>query len=317
MKQSILVTGGVIVLFAALLSCNVNYSKTPSGLVYKIIPGKGTEKLKPGQIIKFDIAYTLSPKDSLINSTFGKIPGYSKIDTGFRSVYSFMEIIPKCSVGDSVEFILSIDSLKNKKMIQDYNNMFKRGEQINGKLKILKAFNNENDVMADFQKEQELEKEREIKSVEDYLAKNNIKAQKTKGGAFVLVENPGDTAVKLDSNKVAYVKYKGYLQSNGKVFDTNFDTSKGHTDPIKVGPGEQPVMNAWNEGLPYFAKGGKGKIFVPAMLGYGGQPAGEIPAYSNLIFDVEIVDIKAAEPRQNSPYNLRQFPNMRKAPPGK
>ena len=89
--------------------------------------------------------------------------------------------------------------------------------------------------------------------------------------------------------------YKGYLQSNGKVFDTNIDTSKGHTDPIQIPVGSRGAIQGFAEGLPYFGKGGKGKILIPAMLGYGSTPQGaDIPAYSNLVFDIEVLNVTDA-----------------------
>ena len=132
---------------------------------------------------------------------------------------------------------------------------------------------------------------RKINLLKDYLAKNNLKGVKTKNGAYVVIENPGDQSLKADSGKVATLMYKGYLQDNGKVFDTNMDTSKGHTDPIQIQVGSRGSIQGFSECLPYFGKGGKGKILIPAMLGYGRTPQGaDIPAYSNLVFDIEVYE---------------------------
>ena len=94
------------------------------------------------------------------------------------------------------------------------------------------------------------------------------------------------------------VKYKGYLMSdNSKIFDTNMDSSKGHTEPYEVAVGRGGVIVGWTEGLPYFGKGAKGKIFIPSYLAWGpqGSPP-DIPANANVIFDIEILDIKDAPP---------------------
>jgi FKBP-type peptidyl-prolyl cis-trans isomerase len=179
--------------------------------------------------------------------------------------------------------------------------MFKRGDMIKGKMSILKTYANENDVKADYEKEMTAEKDREVKDIKSYLAKKGIKAEQTKNGAFVEIEKPGD-AQKAQSGKLASIMYKGYFLTNtSKVFDTNMDSSKGHTDPINVPVGRGQVIPGWDEALPYFGKGGKGKIYVPAMLAYGPQGSqGAIPPYSNLIFDVEIKDVKDA-PKQQAP----------------
>jgi len=286
----------------SIAACNVNYEKTPSGLVYKIFPGKGGEKLQVGKLVKYNVDFVLTnrsgKKDTSLNASPAKA-GYIEIDTSKRYQYSFVEILPKLSVGDSAVVVLSVDSLKKKNQVDPNDNMlFVKGSSIQCRLKILKTFKDQNEAIADYQKEIDKENQNEVKSVEDYLTKKGIKGGvKTKSGAYVVIENQGDQMQKADTGKVAFIKYKGYLQSNGEVFDTNLDSSKGHTDPISVIVGKQPIIPAWEEALPYFGKGGSGKIFVPAFLGYGpqGRPP-VIPPDANLIFDIQIVDVQNAPP---------------------
>jgi len=286
----------------SIAACNVNYEKTPSGLVYKIFPGKGGEKLQVGKLVKYNVDFVLTnrsgKKDTSLNASPAKA-GYIEIDTSKRYEYSFVEILPKLSVGDSAVVVLSVDSLKKKNQVDPNDNMlFVKGSSIQCRLKILKTLKDKNEAIADYQKEIDKENQNEVKSVEDYLTKKGIKGGvKTKSGAYVVIENQGDQMQKADTGKVAFIKYKGYLQSNGEVFDTNLDSSKGHTDPISVIVGKQPIIPAWEEALPYFGKGGSGKIFVPAFLGYGpqGRPP-VIPPDANLIFDIQIVDVQNAPP---------------------
>jgi FKBP-type peptidyl-prolyl cis-trans isomerase len=139
------------------------------------------------------------------------------------------------------------------------------------------------------------------------MKKHNLKGIKTKNGAYVVLESPGDASLKADSGKLASVMYRGYLQSNGKVFDTNMDTTKGHTDPIQVPVGSRNSIQGWNDALPYFGKGGKGKILVPAMLAYGPQAQGaDIPAFSNLVFDVVITDVQDMPKTSGNP--MQDYP---------
>ena len=276
----------------SMVACNMNYEKTPSGLTYKIFKGKGTVKAKGGQFAKFNMKYILVDRDSVFSDTYGKIPGYGPIDTGKRVQYSFMEILPLMSEGDSAEISISIDTLKNMGVIPEYNQMFVKGQIVKCKIQLLKLFKNENDMIADYQKSIDQEKDAEDKSLENYMAKKNLKGVKTKNGAYVVIENAGDPSLKADSGKVATVMYRGYLQDNGKVFDTNMDTTKGHTAPIQIPVGSRGSIQGFSECLPYFGKGGKGKFLIPAMLGYGGAPQGsDIPAFSNLIFDIEVTDV--------------------------
>ena len=291
----------VVLLAISFFACNMNYEKTPSGLTYKIIKGKGGEKPKPGEFIKFNFEYKLEDRDSLLQSTYSGLPVYGSLDTGKRTAYTYMEVLPLMNEGDSAVISISIDSLKSKGMIPDYSAVLVKGQILTAKVKLIKVFKNEKDVLADYNKAMDSEKASELKALEQYMTKNNLKGTKTKNGAYVVVDNPGDQSNKADSGKMATVMYRGYLASNGKVFDTNMDTTKGHTEPYQLVVGSQGSIQGFSEGLPYFGKGGKGKILVPAMLGYGPQAMGpDLPAFSNLVFDIEVTDVGEAPPQQNN-----------------
>lgn len=292
---------------AILTACQgVNYEKTKSGLTYKIIKGNGTEKLKAGTAIKFNIYLGIPENhDTTFTTTFGKMPAFLTVDTGARARGTFMELLPLCAVGDSLIFKYSIDTLKKLGAIPEYNKVFTRGGYITGKIKILKTFKAEADMVADYQNEISLETQKEIANLEKDLGGMGVKATKTKNGAFVVITNPGDQGNKADSGKQATVMYRGYLFStkpnDKQVFDTNMDTSKGHTQPLPVVVGQSQVIRGWHETLPYFGKGGKGIIYIPAMLGYQSQQMPGIPAYSTLAFDIEVLDVSAPAPQPAGP----------------
>ncbi|CAN5186167.1 hypothetical protein BH11BAC6_BH11BAC6_07740 [soil metagenome] len=290
----------------AFTSCGgIDYDKTSSGLVYKIFPSKSSDSLlKVGDYIKYDVVFYLSDRsgkpDSLLSEP-STMPQYFQVDTSKRLEYSFMEIMTKLKAGDSAVVLLSTDSLKKRNAINPNDSIvFVKGSNIQCRVKIVQTFKDEKAVMADYQKETKAEEDREVKSVEQYLASKGIKgAVKTKNGAYVVIENPGDVSMKADSGKVASVKYRGYLMSDSsKIFDTNMDSSKGHTDPYDVVLGRRErVIPGWEETIPYFGKGGTGKVYIPAFLAYGpqGSPP-DIPPSANLVFDMQIVDVKNAPP---------------------
>lgn len=289
----------VVLLAIGLFACNMNYEKTQSGLPYKIFAGKGGAKPKAGDFIKFNIEYRLDDRDSVLQTTFNTFPGYSPLDTGKRTAYSFWEVFPMMSVGDSAVISMSIDTLKNRGLLPDYSPLFVKGQIISIRLKLLEIFKDEKAMVANYDSSIASIKEAEVKDLESYMAKNNLKGVKTKNGAFVVIENAGDTSFKADSGRVATLMYRGYLASNGKVFDTNMDTTKHHTDPIQIITGTRSAIQGFSECLPYFGKGGKGKFLIPSMLGYGAQGGGpDIPAFANIVFDIEVLDVKEAPKRE-------------------
>jgi len=80
------------------------------------------------------------------------------------------------------------------------------------------------------------------------------------------------------------VNYIGYLAATGAVFDQNMQT------PMPVGE----VIPGFSQGLQMLAKGGIVRLCIPASLGYGAQASGPIPANSDLVFQVELVDFRTA-----------------------
>jgi len=114
-----------------------------------------------------------------------------------------------------------------------------------------------------------------------YLSQHSINATKTSSGLYYSIEDPG-TGMQVSANNTVYMKYKAYLL-DGTVFDENkIGTTLSLPNTIK----------GWQEGIPKFKVGGKGKLFIPSKLGYGTEATGKIPANSVLIFEVEVIEIK-------------------------
>lgn len=296
-------TTTLLLAIVLLASCN-QYQKTSSGLSYKITKGSSNQKLKQGQFVKFNIEYKVPPKDSVLTTSYGHVPAYLVVDTSRPSKHSFLELITQVSPGDKIDFVMSVDTLKKLGMLE-YNNIFHAGDLIKGRVDILKTFPDQLAAQTDLQKEQDGEKQKEIKDLQAYLNKQGIKTQSTASGVMVEVQQAGE-AKKADSGLAAQVMYRGSFVG-GKKFDSNMDPDSQHKEPMSVVIGTGGVIKGLDEGLRLFGKGGKGRVFIPAMLGYGqnGNPP-VIPAYSNLVFDVELLDVTAPPP----PTPQRTMPSM-------
>ena len=99
----------------------------------------------------------------------------------------------------------------------------------------------------------------------------------------VLVKGEGEVPQKTDKVKV---HYEGRL-IDGTVFDAS---SKHGTEPASFRADQ--VIKGWTEALTMMPVGSKWQLFIPQELGYGERQAGQIPPYSVLIFDVELVGIE-------------------------
>ena len=81
--------------------------------------------------------------------------------------------------------------------------------------------------------------------------------------------------------------YTGALCKNGVIFQSSHDFGK----PITFGLGQ--VIKGWTDGVPGMKVGGMRRLIIPAEQAYGSaSPAPNIPANSDLVFDIELVEVK-------------------------
>ncbi len=82
------------------------------------------------------------------------------------------------------------------------------------------------------------------------------------------------------------VHYTGWL-TNGKQFDSSVGKK-----PLTFVQGRRQVIPGFDAGFIGMRVGGKRRIFIPWQLAYGEQGRGPIPPKAELIFDVELLEVK-------------------------
>ncbi|MDR1679492.1 MAG: FKBP-type peptidyl-prolyl cis-trans isomerase [Prevotellaceae bacterium] len=95
---------------------------------------------------------------------------------------------------------------------------------------------------------------------------------------------PSDGAHPADTS-IVKVHYEGKL-IDGTVFDSSIQRGEAIEFPLNR------VIPGWTEGVQHMTVGSTYKLYIPAELGYGAQPMGNIPPNSTLIFDVQLLEIK-------------------------
>jgi FKBP-type peptidyl-prolyl cis-trans isomerase len=73
---------------------------------------------------------------------------------------------------------------------------------------------------------------------------------------------------------------------NGNVFDTN---AGGADLVIIVGGGA--YIPGLEEGITYMKEGGKATLLIPSKLAYGTSGLYNIPGYTPLLFDIQLVKV--------------------------
>jgi peptidylprolyl isomerase len=102
-----------------------------------------------------------------------------------------------------------------------------------------------------------------------------------------LVVGEGKAAVK---GALITTQYTGWLE-DGSEFDSSY--SRGKPFQCVIGTGR--VIKGWDQGLMGMQVGGKRKLLVPAHLGYGERTMGKIPPNSNLVFEIELLEVLTRE----------------------
>ncbi|HVM88137.1 MAG TPA: FKBP-type peptidyl-prolyl cis-trans isomerase [Puia sp.] len=284
------------------LSCTQGLKRTKSGLLYKIISdGKGPV-VKKGEFLKFN--WMQKVRDSVLRTSYNNFPAYSPVDS-VGNIYDPAEVFPLLRKGDSLVVVMLVDTIK-KKFGGQLPPFFKKNDKIILTFKVLDILASQDAALEDRKKMFDAEKDKEVKVIQDFLAKNNIKDVKsTSNGVFYQITSPGN-GPKVDSGKYVSVKYTGY-DFNGKPFDSNQDSAKQlqhhPLEAFQFRAGVSGAIPGMVEAITEFKKGDKGKMYIPSMLGYG--PQGSPPAiepFENLVFDVEVVDISdtAAHPQRSA-----------------
>jgi rhodanese-related sulfurtransferase len=101
------------------------------------------------------------------------------------------------------------------------------------------------------------------------------------------------TTLSAGTGKVAELGMKVKVHYTGTLLNgTIFDSSIPRKKPFEFILGKGQVIKGWEQGILGMKVGEKRKLFIPSELAYGEKGAGaSIPPNSELIFDVELIDI--------------------------
>ena len=104
--------------------------------------------------------------------------------------------------------------------------------------------------------------------------------------AFIPIKQ-GNGVFPKDNDLVAF-HYVGYYL-NGEIFDSSYDKSR----PLVVQLGENKLIKGLEYSLLKMDKGSKSTVIIPFYLAYDNMVNGPVPPYSNLVFELELIDIDA------------------------
>lgn len=297
MKKSILSMAAMALLMVGTLSaCSEKspypgYKKTPSGMYYRYLTQNEGETAKLGDVVEIDLAYYLMKEsgDSLLYST-SMIPeqAYDLVRESLfpGDIYEGFCLMHK---GDSMSMIMSADSVFRRQFHAPIIPDFVTPESMVRWEVKMKDIMTEEEFRARQAAKEEAAFAESQQVFDAFIAENGIEATPTESGLIYVCTKPGKGAQPQVGQNVK-VHYTGKLL-DGTVFDSSVERGEPISIPIGVGR----VIPGWDEGIAMMKKGEKGLLYIPARLAYGAHGTGPIPPFSNLIFEVELIDIETVK----------------------
>lgn len=281
-------------------ACTTPFKKTKSGLEYKVITAKGGKVLTQGSYMELDIVELYN--DSILNSTIETAsPSINLYDTA-QFPPDYKQIFANLHVGDSVIVKISTDSIE--KQGGSLPPFMKKGQFVYSTYKVTNVYATEaeaekaradNMVKTEARREENSKKQigKDEKLIKDYLAKNNIQAERAPKGTYVQIISQG-TGAAIDTSMILEANYTGKTLA-GVMFDSNTDPSKNHVEPLIVNlTSDQSlggIIEGWKDGFSLLKVGAKAKLFIPSSLAYGAQGSGQdIGPNEILVFDIDVLN---------------------------
>ena len=305
MKKSIISMAAMALMMAGTLcACTENnpypgYEKNQNGLYYQFFTQNEGELPQVGDLIEVKICCMINDSTPLIPNTQNMMKLQEPSFPG-----DLNEGLAMMHKGDSASFIVNTDStFKYLFMQPTLPAEFNSTDVMRFEIKVVDfmpekvyAQNFANDVKnrnaqraAQLQNDYADETAKAAKELAEYLMKNKIEAVPTESGLYYVVTEPGN-GEKPEVGKPVTMHYTGKLL-NGTVFDSSVERDQ----PFQFVLGVGQVIPGWDEGVQLMTKGEKGLLYIPYYLAYGERDMGDIPPFSNLIFEVELIDFETFE----------------------
>ena len=276
------------------------YEKNQNGLYYQFFSQNDGEMPQVGDLLEVSICCMVNDSTPLIPNTRNIMklqePAFAgDINEGLAMMHK----------GDSASFIVNIDStfkylfgqptlpaefnstdvMRFEVKVNDFY-----PEKVYAQNYANEVKNRNADRVAALQNDYPEETAKAANALAAYLAKNNIVAEPTETGLYYVVTEEGN-GEHPEVGKPVTMHYTGKLL-DGTVFDSSVERD----EPFQFVLGVGQVIPGWDEGVQLMTKGEKGVLYIPYYLGYGERQAGDkIVPFSNLIFDVELIDFETFE----------------------
>ena len=288
MRKNFFLLSALFLMLSLLTGCSnapKGYQATDNGLYYRLFTNNGGENPQIGDLLELTMSCSVNDTVVILPLTKNIIP---MAEPSFWS--DFVEGFSMMHKGDSASFIVDIDS--SFVNLFGYNTLppqFSSTDIMRFEVR-LDDFYPESEfrfrMIENIKKNYPAETEKAASELNAYLEKNGVVGQPTSTGLYYVKTQDG-TGEKPSKGSTVKAHYTGYLL-DGTVFDTSIERG----EPIEFVLGVGQVIPGWDEGIALMSKGEKAVLYIPYYLAYGDRDLGVIPPFSNLVFEVELIDFK-------------------------
>ena len=298
MKFRYLISGFLIFASCGLVKAQAPVKTTAKGARYQIIDAHPGDRIKPNDVVTFNLAIK-TEKDSLLMSSYQRGKPFTAQVQPAQSIDDLMDIFPQLALKDSVRIMIPSDSLF-KDREQDRPPFLAKKASVVYTLKIEKIQSLE-EAIAEKKAAEEKMKADEQARITKYVSDLGPTVKTTASGLHYQIVKPSAKPKPLPGDTLL-VNYIGRTLE-GKVFDTNLQEEAQKAGVFQPGRPYEPfqfvvksgqVIPGWDEGFLLLNQGSKAKLIIPSKLAYGPNQSGpDIAPYSPLVFDVELISVKA------------------------
>ncbi len=244
----------------------VSYEKTSSGLKYRILEEGDGKRPANGDLLAIHYIAKLKEDGYIIDNTYERDePLTFRIGKG-HVIKGWEEGIPLMSQGGKAEFIIPPE--------------LAYGDRSFDKIPSNSTIVFEIELL-------------DITKPKDTFEPDPEVYESTPDGVKYYVKESGD-GKRVEDGSLVRVKYRGYFEDGEE-----FDRSDGEHFEFLVGEGM--VIKGWDLVFRYLREGDKATLWIPFELAYGEYGRGSIPPNTNIMFDIEILEVK--KPIQPEPFN--------------
>jgi FKBP-type peptidyl-prolyl cis-trans isomerase len=262
---------------------------------YKIFPSGDTLRVSEGALVTLDLAW------------YGKDLQKPACDSRSRERASSFNTLPPpypgsieeglylMKRGDSAVFDLRADSMFQISFAGQIPPEAAGLERVLVSIKLIDVdpsltFEEREKRKKKYDEDNEERRKSEEANIKQFLYLNNTMKEPDSCGVWHIIIKEGGGRKPLKGERVVF-------QMTGRVLDgTIFEGTEKEPVTKEFTIDGDPVPQGLNDGIKLMNQGEKALIIVPSSKAFGGNHMGNLPPYSTLLLEIELLDIKANKP---------------------